>query len=66
MIQAFEDCSGARLLEGYGLTETVAACCANPPDGICKAGSIGLPLPGFDLERLDFVKIQLTASVQQL
>ena len=49
MIQAFEDCSGARLLEGYGLTETVAACCANPPDGVCKAGSIGLPLPGFQI-----------------
>ncbi|MDY6952424.1 MAG: AMP-binding protein [Thermodesulfobacteriota bacterium] len=53
MIQAFEDCSGAKLLEGYGLTETVAACCANPPYGICKAGSIGLPLPGFEMNILD-------------
>jgi len=53
MIQAFEDCSGARLLEGYGLTETVAACCANPPDGVCKAGSIGLPLPGFQMKIVD-------------
>jgi long-chain acyl-CoA synthetase len=53
MIHAFEDCSGARLLEGYGLTETVAACCVNPPDGICKAGSIGLPLTGFDMKIVD-------------
>jgi len=53
MIQTFEDCSGARLLEGYGLTETVAACCANPPDGVCKAGSIGIPLPGFEMKIVD-------------
>jgi long-chain acyl-CoA synthetase len=53
IIQAFEDCSGSRLLEGYGLTETVAACCVNPPDGVCKAGSIGIPLPGFEMKIVD-------------
>jgi long-chain acyl-CoA synthetase len=53
IIEAFEKCSGSRLLEGYGLTETVAACCLNPPDGICKAGSIGLPLPGFEMKIID-------------
>jgi len=53
MIQAFETCSGARLLEGYGLTETVSGCCFNPPDGVCKVGSIGLPLPGFAMKIVD-------------
>ena len=53
MIGAFERCSGSRVLEGYGLTETVAACCANPPDGVCKAGSIGVPLPGFEMKIMD-------------
>jgi len=53
MIAAFEDCSGSRILEGYGLTETVAACCLNPPDGVCKAGSIGLPIPGFEMKIVD-------------
>ncbi|RLB80848.1 MAG: acyl-CoA synthetase [Deltaproteobacteria bacterium] len=53
MIGAFETCSGARVLEGYGLTETVAACCVNPPDGVCKAGSIGLPLSGFEMKIVD-------------
>jgi long-chain acyl-CoA synthetase len=53
MIRAFEKCSGSRILEGYGLTETVAACCANPPDGVCKAGSIGIPLAGFEMKIVD-------------
>ncbi len=53
MIEAFEKASGCRLLEGYGLTETVAACCLNPPDGVCKAGSIGISLPGFEMGILD-------------
>ncbi|NVL89498.1 MAG: AMP-binding protein [Desulfobacterales bacterium] len=53
MIEAFENCSGSRILEGYGLTETVAACCLNPPDGVCKAGSIGLPIPGFEMKIVD-------------
>lgn len=53
MIAAFEDCSGTRFLEGYGLTETVAACCLNPPDGVCKAGSIGVPIPGFEMKIVD-------------
>jgi len=53
MIEAFERCSESRLLEGYGLTETVAACCANPPHGVCKAGSIGVPLSGFEMKIVD-------------
>lgn len=53
MIEAFERCSGCRVLEGYGLTETVAACCLTPPDGVCKAGSIGVPLPGFEMKVVD-------------
>jgi long-chain acyl-CoA synthetase len=50
VIQVFEKCSGCRVLEGYGLTETASACCLNPPDGLCKAGSIGVPLAGFDMK----------------
>lgn len=53
MIEAFERCSGSQILEGYGLTETVAACCANPPDGVCKAGSIGVSLSGFEMKIVD-------------
>jgi long-chain acyl-CoA synthetase len=52
-IKAFEKYAGCRLLEGYGLTETVAACCVNPPGGICKAGSIGVPIEGFEMKVVD-------------
>lgn len=53
VIEAFEQSSGCRILEGYGLTETVSACCLNPPDGLCKAGSIGVPLAGFEMKITD-------------
>lgn len=53
VIEAFERCSGCRVLEGYGLTETVSACCLNPPDGLCKAGSVGVPLAGFEMKIMD-------------
>ena len=44
--QQFERISGARLVEGYGLTETSPSTHCNPVTGDRKAGSIGLPLPG--------------------
>jgi long-chain acyl-CoA synthetase len=49
-IEAFEKTSGARVVEGYGLTETVSACCINPPSGKSKIGSIGLPLSGYEMK----------------
>ncbi len=39
----FEELTGARLMEGYGLTEAVTAICANPYNGANKTGSIGMP-----------------------
>jgi long-chain acyl-CoA synthetase len=42
----FERISGARLVEGYGMTETSPSTHANPVTGIRKPGSIGLPLTG--------------------
>jgi len=42
----FEKISGARLVEGYGLTETSPSTHCNPVSGTRKPGSIGLPLPG--------------------
>ena len=41
----FEEITGGKLIEGYGLTETSPVVCANPLDGIRKAGSIGMPVP---------------------
>jgi len=43
---AFEQASGARLVEGYGMTETSPSTHCNPTTGERRPGSIGLPLPG--------------------
>jgi long-chain acyl-CoA synthetase len=41
----FEELTGARIIEGYSLTEAMMACCVNPVAGEQKIGSIGMPLP---------------------
>ncbi len=40
----FEEITGGKLIEGYGLTETSPVACTNPLDGIRKPGSIGMPV----------------------
>ena len=42
----FERVTGAKLREGYGLTETSPVTHVNPILGKAKPGSIGLPIPG--------------------
>jgi long-chain acyl-CoA synthetase len=49
----FEDTTGARLIEGYSLTEAMMACCVNPVRGENKIGSIGMPLPDVDVRIVD-------------
>jgi long-chain acyl-CoA synthetase len=44
--EQFTKISGAKLIEGYGMTETSPSTHANPTVGPGKPGSIGLPLPG--------------------
>jgi long-chain acyl-CoA synthetase len=46
----FEGRAGARLIEGYGLTEAVTAIMANPYKGMQKLGSIGLPFSDVDVK----------------
>jgi long-chain acyl-CoA synthetase len=43
--QRFEALTGARVVEGYSLTEAMMAACANPVMGVNKIGSVGIPLP---------------------
>jgi long-chain acyl-CoA synthetase len=42
----FERATGARVVEGYGLTESSGVVACNPYDGINKTGTIGQPVPG--------------------
>ncbi len=51
--QKFELLSGGRLIEGYGLTEASPVTHVNPPQGLIKHGSIGLPIPGTDARIVD-------------
>ncbi len=45
LFRRFEQHSGMKILEGYGLTESTCASAVNPKDGERKVGSIGLRLP---------------------
>ncbi len=51
--QRFEAASGAKLVEGYGLTETSGVVTSNPFAGEERPGSIGHPFPGTRLRLLD-------------
>jgi long-chain acyl-CoA synthetase len=45
VLESFEKITGAKLREGYGLTETSPVTHVNPIEGRYKPGSIGLPVP---------------------
>jgi len=45
LFQRFEQHSGMKILEGYGLTESTCASAVNPKDGERKIGSVGIRLP---------------------
>jgi long-chain acyl-CoA synthetase len=51
--QRFEAATGARLVEGYGLTETSGVVSANSYEGEDRVGSIGHPLPATRIRLLD-------------
>ena len=54
---AIERACGQRILERYGMTETVMLV-SNPVDGERRPGTVGLPLPGVD--------VRLTGSPAQI
>lgn len=44
--QRFEAVTGAKVVEGYGLTESSGVISSNPYEGVNKTGTIGQPIPG--------------------
>jgi len=51
--KAFEDLTGCRLVEGYGLSETSPVVTCNPVAGRPRDGSVGQALPGTKIEIRD-------------
>ncbi len=51
--ERFERLTGAKLVEGYGLTEASPVTHCNPLYGERRLGSVGLPLPGVEAKVVD-------------
>src|SRR5579859_6856262 len=52
-IKRFEQLTGGRLVEGYGLTESSPVALANPLNENARPGTIGVPLPGTEMRIVD-------------
>lgn len=55
--ERFEELTGCKLVEGYGLSETSPVVTANPPLGLVKDGSVGTALPGTVIEIRDLADV---------
>ncbi|GII98256.1 acyl-CoA synthetase (AMP-forming)/AMP-acid ligase II [Sediminihabitans luteus] len=53
LIERFGARYGVPVVEGYGLSETTAACTANPLDGERRDGTVGFALPGCRIRVVD-------------
>ncbi len=52
-LERFQKLTGARLTEGFGLTEASPCITANPLYGLQKTGSVGVMLPGTEVRIVD-------------
>lgn len=59
VIRKFEKLTGAVIGEGFGLSEASPSTHRNPPGGIRKVGSIGIPFPNTDCKIVDEENIEL-------
>jgi long-chain acyl-CoA synthetase len=53
LLKGFEQAFGAKILEGYGLSETSPVASFNHPDRERKPGSIGTPVDGVEMKVVD-------------
>jgi long-chain acyl-CoA synthetase len=53
VLRGFEEAFNAKVLEGYGLSETSPVASFNHPDRERKAGSIGTPIEGVEMKVVD-------------
>ena len=64
--QRFEALTGARIVEGYSLTEGMMALCVNPVRGTNKLGSVGMPLPDVHVRIFDADEGTRVAAVKEV
>jgi acyl-CoA synthetase (AMP-forming)/AMP-acid ligase II len=50
LFKRFEKATGVTLIEGYGMTEATCIVSVNPPQGVKKIGSVGVPFPYTDVK----------------
>ncbi|MCJ7566554.1 MAG: long-chain fatty acid--CoA ligase [Anaerolineales bacterium] len=65
----FEELTGGKLVEGFGLSEAPTATHCNPVFGMSKEGSIGIPLPDVDARIIsldDEVTVLETGEIGEL
>ncbi len=55
LFRRFEESCGLSICEGYGMTEATCLVSINPPDGVKKVGSVGMPFPYTDVKILKVV-----------
>jgi long-chain acyl-CoA synthetase len=53
VLERFEDLTGGKITEGFGLTETSPVTHSNPIYGLRKIGSIGVPMPNTEARIVD-------------
>jgi long-chain acyl-CoA synthetase len=66
VLHRFEELTGAKISEGYGLTETSPVTHSNPLHGARKAGSIGVPLPNTDVKIVDAADLTSEKAVGEV
>ncbi|MGW2524230.1 class I adenylate-forming enzyme family protein [Streptomyces sp. NPDC001617] len=64
LIARFEQRYGVPVVEGYGLSEGTCASTLNPPAGLRKPGTVGLPLPGQTVAVMDGERNLLDAGAE--
>jgi long-chain acyl-CoA synthetase len=54
--QRFEKATGGRIVEGFGMTETMMGTIVTPVSGLYKPGAVGIPVPDMELRVVDAEK----------
>jgi long-chain acyl-CoA synthetase len=66
LMHSFEKKTGAKMYEGYGLSEASPTTHSSPRDGTKKPGSIGIPLPGTEARIVDHLSGTRTLPIGEV